>query len=54
MNDNRCKSGRHYCEPQYNGKECPYDNMSANELATKIREPLNKEYFFAGTINKEI
>lgn len=53
MNDNKCKQG-HYCEPQYKEKECPYDSMSASELSSQIKEPLKKEYFFAGNINKQV
>ena len=33
MNKYRCKSGRHYTDAEHNGKECPYDNMSASELS---------------------
>ena len=36
MNDNQCKHG-HFCKPQYKDKECPYDNVSASELADILK-----------------
>ena len=45
-NKYRCKSGRHYTDKEHNGKQCPYDNMSPEELSELAKQEIEERSKF--------
>ena len=46
MNRYRCKQGNHFTDAEHNGQTCPYDNVSASELAEELKVDLSNKIDF--------
>ena len=50
-NKYRCKQGNHFTDEEHNGKQCPYDNMSSEELSDLAKQEIEDKPKFEEVSN---